>query len=121
MIRIIKNLLWIPLVFIFAGCAMTLEYGRWPEPTQLDKLQLGQSDSTEILQLLGEPTGKGMGRMPDFPDTATVWSYEYQRVSGATTSEVEINLLLIFLKDGVYQGHFWFEADDEMQMSGAAR
>ena len=119
---ILRSLFWVLLVAAIAGCAMSLEYGRWPDPSQLDKLQLGQSDSAESLRLLGEPTGKGKGRMPDFPDTADVWSYEYQLVSaGASASEVEINLLLVFLSDGIYQGHFWFEAVDEMQMSGMTR
>lgn len=119
---ILRALSWVPLVAIVTGCAMTLEYGRWPDPGQLAKLRLGHSDSEEIRRLLGEPTGKGEGRMPDFPDTATVWSYEYQRVSASTTaSEVEINLLMVFLKDGIYQGHFWFEADDEAQISGVTQ
>lgn len=113
-----RALIWIPVAAIIAGCAVSLDYGRWPDHSQLANLRLGQSDSAEILRLLGEPTGKGEGHMPDFPYTATVWSYEYQRVMASTASEIEVNLLMVFLKDGIYQGHFWFEADDEMQMSG---
>ena len=119
--KILRSLLWVPLATAIGGCAMSLEYGRWPDPGRLAELRLGQSDSAEVLRLLGQPTGKGKGRMPDFPDTATVWSYEDQRVVASTASEVEINLLMVFLKDGIYQGHFWFEADDEMQMSGVTR
>ena len=116
---ILKALIWGPLVIIVAGCAISLDYGRWPDPSQLAKLRLGQSDSAEVLRLLGEPTGKGKGHMPDFPYTATVWSYEYQRVMASMgTSEIEVDLMMVFLKDDIYQGHFWFEADDEMQMSG---
>ena len=112
-----------PLLVMIAGCAMTMEYGRWPDPGQLAKLRLGQSDSTEVLQLLGEPTGKGVGRMPDFTDRATVWSYEYQRTAGASASDitVEINILFVFLWHDLYVGHFWFEVDDEAKISGLTR
>lgn len=116
--RILQGLIFVSLLAIIAGCAMTMEYGRWPDPGQLAKLRLGQSDSTEVLQLLGEPTGRGVGRMPDFTDRATVWSYEYQRISGAAVSETEINLLFVFLWHDLYVGHFWFEVDDQMKISG---
>ena len=118
---VLRHLFLVPFLALVAGCAMTLEYGRWPDTDQLGKLRLGQSDSAEVRQLLGEPTGKGQGRMPDFPGTATVWSYEYQRISAAAGSDVEINVLMVFLSEGIYQGHFWFEAVDKMQVSEVSR
>lgn len=119
--KIFVSLFWLSLALIATGCATSLEYGRWPDTSRLAELRLGQSDSQMVLDLLGEPTGKGEGRMPDFPDKATVWSYEYQSIAASAASEVEINLLMVFLKDGIYQGHFWFAADDNLQLSGVER
>lgn len=97
------------LIILVSGCSMTMEYGNWPNVDNLSLLRLGESTSSEITSALGEPTGYGKGYMPDFPGTATVWSYEYQKISG---NEADVSILLVFLRDGVYQGHFWFDAKD---------
>ncbi len=115
---LIKNLIWIMLAALSMGCVTTVEYGRWPDPEQLNNLKLAYSTSENVRELLGEPTGKGEGRMPDFVGTATVWSYEYMRTTG---SDVKMNMLLVFLWNDKYQGHFWFVAEDKLQVSGTSQ
>ena len=102
------------LIGLIGGCAPTLEYGRWPDTAKLDSLQLYKSDMDEVRAVLGEPHGKGQGRTPDFPELATIWTYEYA-VSTGTASDFSI--LLIGFIDGRFYGYTWFSSQQKTRVS----
>jgi len=108
---IFRIIFFLIIAALSTGCA-TIEYGEWPNTDLLSSLQLDLSNGEDIKRLLGEPTGRGKGRMPDFPGTADVWSYEYTRANG---NRMNVSILLIFMINDIYQGHFWFVANDSIK------
>ena len=104
----------IVLIGLLTGCVSTIEYGRWPDTSKLDNLTLYESSMDEVRALLGEPHGKGQGRTPDYPELATIWSYEYAVSTGSAS---DFSLLIIGFIDGRYYGYTWFSSQQKMQVS----
>jgi len=92
------------LAACLAGC-MTLESGVPPRVDRLSSLKVGLSTPSDVLQALGEPRGKGMSRMtPDLPPR-DIWVYEHMSIDGKAAN---LKILMVFLYEGRYDGHFWF-------------
>jgi hypothetical protein len=99
------------------GC-MTLESGVPPRVDRLASLTVGQSTPSDILQTLGEPRGKGMSRMtPDLP-ARDIWVYEHMSSDGKAAN---LKILMVFLYDGRYDGHFWFGSNLEIVRGSGGR
>lgn len=92
------------IVLALAGC-MTLESGVPPRVDRLGTLTAGKSTSSEVLQTLGEPRGKGVTRMTADLPPRDIWVYEHMTSDGKA---VDLKILLVFLYEGRYDGHFWF-------------
>lgn len=95
-----------------AACAPSIEYGAKPNTQNLARLTVGESGSSELLRSLGQPRGKGVARLAGLPEAREIWYYEHSKTDG---SRVEMTMLLVFLKDGRYDGHLWFSAAQVVQ------
>ena len=61
------------LVMVMAGCGFST-IGQEFDPGKRSLIVNGKTTKGEILQMLGEPSGKS-----DIPGTGEVWSYHYAR------------------------------------------
>jgi hypothetical protein len=98
------------LLLFTAGCASPPMYFGNPIPAdRLGSLVMGKSTDANIRAALGPPDGYGMWRnsREDAPKDLRVYEYERQ-----TSTQANVAMLLVFERNGIYQGHFWFGADD---------
>jgi len=106
---------------LFAGCAAeTVKRTSLPEAAGLDTdLQRGVSTKAEVLLLLGDPDGAGefggFHEIRGIEDAASgpadLWYYEANRASMAGAMTESIKVLLVFFRDDVYEGYYWFGID----------
>jgi len=100
------------VVLMLAGActAQTVHIpGTTPPVEALTALEYRKSTAAQVRSALGEPSGYGMMRhSPDVP-LARVWYYERVLVKG---DQIRLHILLVYLHDEIYQGHFWFAADE---------
>lgn len=89
------------------GCAQTAKLGVQPPVERLGALELGRSGKADVAELLGQPQGEGMSRLPDFPGLRTVWAYDYVEMEGQS---VGMTMLFIFFDGEAYDGYLWFDA-----------
>ena len=84
-------------------------FGR-PIPVDgLDKLVSEQSSAAEVRAALGKPRGYGMTRhTPNLP-IWHIWFYDYNQFKG---DQVGLSILLVFMRDDRYVGHYWFAAQE---------
>lgn len=96
------------------GCAQNAKLGVEPAVDRLGGLQLGSSDKAEVRELLGQPQGEGMSRLPDYPGLRTVWAYDYVEMEG---QRVGMSMLFIFFDGDAYDGYLWFDATDALRQT----
>ena len=98
---------------LLAGCATSIQLGQTPRTDRLGELKPGASTMQEIRHVLGEPAGRGAGRLPNFP-LQDIWMYESTKSDGRDT---HIHMLLVFVgrDSGIYEGHIWFSADRALE------
>ena len=96
------------------GCAQTAKLGVQPPVDRLGGLKLGRSGKAEVRNLLGQPQGEGMSRLPDYPGLRTVWAYDYVEVQG---QRVGMTMLFIFFDGEAYDGYLWFDAADTVKQT----
>ena len=108
--RFAANLLGAALL---AGCATSIQLGQTPRTDRLAELKPGASTTQEIRRVLGEPAGRGAGRLPNFP-LQDIWMYESTKTDGKDT---HMHMLLVFVgrDTGIYEGHIWFSADRALE------
>ena len=97
------------IVGIVGGCASTIEFGARPNTNTLVNLSVGQSTEEDIRFALGEPRGHGAARFSQDLITRDIWFYEYVR---SDIKSIDVEILMVFLKDCSYDGHFWFSSVD---------
>jgi len=95
---------------VVGGCETRAIYmGSQPRIEGLGKLVPQQSTLSGVQQTLGQPRGFGkMRHSPDLP-VMDVLAYEYVRFKG---DQAAISILLVYLDDGLYEGHLWFSAQE---------
>ena len=92
----------------------TVRYGF---PTQIDKLNTlthGTSTSADIVLALGQPRGDGVARSTIEPTPRQIYYYEYVE-AGTYSGKIELSMLLVFVRDGRYDGHLWFSSANQLQ------
>jgi hypothetical protein len=92
-----------------AGCAGgAVDLGRPPPTDRLSLLQPGVSTRDEVLKTLGEPQGRGAGRLPSAP-LQDLLLYESDVTDGA---RMKMTMLIVFIDraTGLYEGHLWFRS-----------
>lgn len=83
-------------------------FGHPPRVKDLSSLKPGLSTAGDILLTLGEPRGRGLARLSaDMTEPRDIWFYEYIETD---SSDINMQILLVFLLDGVYDGHLWFDS-----------
>lgn len=98
---IVLVILWVvPL----AACSTV---GVAPNIDHLEELSPGVSTAADILRLLGEPRGRGVARMTADFEPRDVWFYEQLQLKA---EDQFLRMLLVFVKDGLYDGHLWYGA-----------
>ena len=99
------------ILLLAVGCSAPppIYFGR-PIPVDgLDKLVSEQSSAAEVRAALGKPRGYGMTRhTPNLP-IWHIWFYDYNQIKG---DQVGLSILLVFMHDGRYVGHYWFAAQE---------
>ena len=98
---------------LVSGCATSIQLGQTPRTDRLAELKPGASNAQEIRRVLGEPAGRGAGRLPNFP-LQDIWMYESAKTDGKDT---HMHMLLVFVgrDSGIYEGHIWFSADRALE------
>ena len=73
-------------------------------------LQRGVSTMDDVRRLFGEPNGSGeMLLMPRDPKPLNVWFYDkLEIVAGDSLVEETQDVMLIFFKEGRFDGYWWF-------------
>ncbi len=105
--RVACTLLALASVFFLAGC-MSIQYGSPPRTDQLGTLTPGISSTADVRSALGEPRGRGVGRLMSVdPAPRTIWSYEYTEAEGR---QIRLKMLLVFFNQDRYEGYMWFAA-----------
>lgn len=97
------------VIALAAGCATgPMEIGRPPPTDQLRSLQPGLSTRAEVLKTLGEPQGRGAGRLPSAP-LQDLWLYESDLTEG---TRMKMKMLIVFIdrSTGLYEGYLWFQS-----------
>ena len=105
----LASCLWIGLLSfsLLTACA---NIGVPPRLNGLEILRPGVSTEADILQSLGEPRGRGIARFTADFEPREVWFYEHVESRG---SDVSLTLLLVLVKQGLYDGHLWFSSEEE--------
>ena len=95
------------------GCATSIQLGQTPRTDRLAELKPGASNTQEIRRVLGEPAGRGAGRLPNFP-LQDIWMYESAKTDGKDT---HMHMLLVFVgrDSGIYEGHIWFSSNSVLE------
>ena len=98
---------------LLAGCAPSIHLGQTPRTDRLAELRPGASTTQDIRRVLGEPAGRGAGRLPNFP-LQDILMYESTKSDGKDT---HMHMLLVFVgrDSGIYEGHIWFSADRALE------
>ncbi|MDJ0950823.1 MAG: hypothetical protein QNJ94_18075 [Alphaproteobacteria bacterium] len=110
---VVRPALVLSFALLAAGCvtAPPLDMGSPPRVSGLKQLKSQESSVTEVVSALGTPRGYGMMRhTPDQP-VRPVLVYEYVQMKG---EQIGMNVLLVYLDDGKYDGHLWFSARELM-------
>lgn len=111
-----RHALVVTIALLAAACGPppTLYMGSQPRVEGLKQLVSLKSTTAEVVSALGEPRGYGMMRhTPDQP-VRPVLVYEYVQVKGG--EQIGMNVLLVYLDEGRYDGHLWFSARELMTM-----
>lgn len=98
---------------LLSACATSIQLGQTPRTDRLAELKPGASTTQEIRHVLGEPAGRGAGRLPNFP-LQDIWMYESVKSDG---KDNHVHMLLVFVgrDSGIYEGHIWFSADQALE------
>jgi hypothetical protein len=90
------------------GCGTTA-FGVPSDVSRLARLRSGESTTADVLLALGEPNGRGAARFEPGAPLRDVWFYEFSRQQwGFRSTQVDLQLLLIFVREGRYDGYLWF-------------
>jgi len=83
------------------------------------KLTRGISTKADVLKVFGKRDGFGTVLMPSDPIIREMWYYEDIKFSQGfdfINKEQRIKILLIYFKDGVYDGYMWFATKAEKRL-----
>jgi hypothetical protein len=103
------------LVFFFqvTACAPTITIGKMPKIDALVNFTPGVSNIEDIRNGLGEPHARGMSRWSiDKEMPAKIWEYQFTKASGG---KIQFTLLMVFIREGHYDGHLWFSSAEEIK------
>ncbi len=108
------------ITFVFLVMLLVMGCSNQPpiylgSPIRTDRLAdlvVGKSTENDIRAALGPPLGQGAWRNSAKEVTQNLRVYEYDRINN---DQVNVEILLVMVKNGVYQGHFWFGADELVQ------
>lgn len=101
------------VLVLLAACASgPTEIGQPLPLERLSRLAPGQSTRAEVLDALGQPQGKGAGRLPGLP-LQDLLLYESDTVDGA---KMRMKMLIVFVNPttGRCEGYLWFNSGQVM-------
>jgi hypothetical protein len=117
-VKTIKRILFFIIfatVTELTGCNIAIRAGNKPDIASLETvLVAGKSTKQDVLNTLGQPSGKGREMMPFMPAPRTTWTYYYEE--GNLQDDRRI-FLFVFLSDGIYDGYMWFSSLPEFKPS----
>ena len=98
-------------VLALLGCTPPppLSDGSLVDTDRLAELKPGVSTADTVRATLGSPRGNGMARFNSETGLDTVWYYEIIRIKD---KQAQLKLLVVFLKDEIYDGHLWFASQE---------
>jgi len=103
------------LLFSWSCTSATSKTGFIPDVHLVDtELKAGVSTKEDVQALLGKPNGDGGAVLPTGHIPNDVWFYNLieasaQSSGGANRMDVQMEVLLIFFNQEVYDGHMWFK------------
>jgi hypothetical protein len=90
-----------------SACSVSVVAGRFASLDGLDRLKPGESTRAEALQEIGHPYGCGRAQFPDEREPRDVCYYYYGE---ATLKDSHGMYLLVFFREGRYDGYMWFSS-----------
>jgi hypothetical protein len=95
-----------------AGCSTGFQVGAAPSPAQVGRLVVGSSSQAEVLQVLGEPRGRGMARLAGVERPRVILFYDAYRGEG---QRIDMTFLVVFLDGERYDGHLWMSSSQLLE------
>jgi hypothetical protein len=107
----IGRLSLVVVVLIFTSGCMNMKFkaGKQIDPGVIDKtFHLKESTTTDVLNVLGEPFGKGKAMLPVAHETSrTMWTYFYEQ---GDMKDSRGMYLFVFFDQDRYDGYMWFSS-----------
>ena len=119
MSQIVRLIVFLIIILSLTGCSTHTTYTTRTEAFNTDALETtlkrGISTSSDIKAVFGEPNGAGSLLTPIDPlrdimfyEKFDIDTSKIKRVGNYTEMDVKQDVLIIFLKDNVYDGFLWF-------------
>ena len=97
-----------------AAAQQTFTFGREVATAPLAQFKPGATTMADVRAALGEPRGDGIVRHNAKEPRRVIWFYEYGQIRPEHgDTQTSLKIVLVFFKDGRYDGHLWF-ADKKM-------
>ena len=103
------------LCSVLISACMSVKFGSPLVTDGLDALEIGESTRADVLLALGQPRGNGSVRLSQDPHPRDIVYYELVQSDG---KNVELEILLVFMLEGTYDGYLWFASSERIRMEG---
>jgi hypothetical protein len=113
---------------VLIGCSAPKKPDYFPDPSLLESdLVMGVATESEVIELMGQPNGRGATLLPPEHYLQEILYYEFidlgeVRSLGGGDLEVDMNarVLSILLREGIYDGFLWFSYELSAEGKGDA-
>ena len=106
------------VLLLFLGACVSVKWGTPIPNDALGKLKIGESTHADILLALGQPRGEGVALAREEPVPRELLFYEYLTGDSKTAN---LEILLVFVANGKYDGHIWFAATERIKSEGSKK
>ena len=103
------------LLCVLLSACVSVKWGTPILTSGLDGLKLGESTRADVLLALGQPRGEGGAVVSYEPRPREIVFYEYMT---GDSKRIELEILLVFLAGGLYDGHLWFASTEKITQQG---
>jgi len=115
-INIYFRFLIILLLTTIGACSTTNAVQHHREKQIESKLTQGVSTKVDVLKGFGKRDGSGTALIPGDPIIRELWYYEDVKAS-SLGDKMNQKILLIYFKDGIYDGYMWFTNKAEVEVN----
>jgi hypothetical protein len=115
----VRKKLVLGVCFFIVGCSVPKKPASLPDPVRLEsELVIGVATESEVIELMGQPNGRGATLLPPEHNLQTILYYDYIEIGEIHSTgfrDLEANVhqrvIGIMLRDGIYDGFMWFSTE----------